>query len=70
MVISVTKCRFFSVELLVFFPSLDAHSRALEGKALAISADSYFSLLMHDVLLLHYLSNILTVTRGNRPSQE
>lgn len=56
---------FFSVKLLVFFPFLDAHYRALEGKAIAISTDSYFSLLMHDVLLLLYLSNTLTVTNGN-----
>lgn len=65
MVINVTKRRFFSVKLLVLFPFLDAHYRALEGKAIAISMDSYFSLLMHDALLLHYLSNALTVTNGN-----
>lgn len=65
MVINVTKRRFFSVKLLVLFPFLDAHYRALEGKAIAISMDSYFSLQMHDVLLLHYLSNALTVTNGN-----
>lgn len=64
-VISVTTRRFFSVKLLVFFPFLDAHYRALEGKAIAVSTDSYFSLLMHDVLLLRYLSNTLTVTNGN-----
>lgn len=47
---------FFSVKLLVFFsPFLDAHCRALEGKATAIStALSFSSLLMHGVLLLFY----------------
>jgi len=65
MVISVTKCRFFSVKLLVFFPFLGAHYRALEGKAVPISTDSYFSLLMHNVLSPHYFGNALSVTNRN-----